>query len=739
MSVHSAFRRSRVAKALALCLAGLAACPAAFAASPLPDSAYLLDLGGTRFDLRQRSPRYARGSDSGPNLRLLQFQGPIRAEWLTALRAAGVEPLQYIHPYSYVVWADAERLRQVTRREEVRASGDFLPEFRISQDSRGLNDAPQALKLVVSRKRDPALRDAQIRALGAQITSSTAFDANFELLQLQAPGSQIEALAALAGVYAVQRLEPMTEAQALRGEMSQQSVVGGHGEAPDFVIAPGYEQWLIGAGYDGSGVIAGIVDGGLRSTHKDLLGQTLPCISGADPSSCSPGSSDHGTHVAAAVAGSGASDIRHNGFLRGQGVAPGAKLVSQRYGPFIGAGPGGLVAAGMLKIFRESALSGAVLTNNSWGPAGSPKGYDIPSREVDVIVRDALADQDGAQPILAVWSVMNGNGDGQGACQPSSLGSPDEAKNLLAVGSTRLASGGGGQVAGSGIFDVSSNSAHGPACDGRQVPHLVAPGCLTDSASGSGDTAFNLKCGTSMASPVVSGAAALFIEKYRDSHDGATPSPALVKAAITVVARDLAGQKNADGDLLKHRPDRFQGYGRLDLAALMQPDVPVLYFEQDQVFSDSGQQWSQTFWAADPAQPVRLMLVWTDAPGHGLGGSTPAWVNDLDLEVHLDGRRYHGNAIGEDGWSSADGQADGKNNMEAIHLSAEQHAGMALELRVKAVNIAADALNPHAPGAPAQDFALVCHNCKRENWSLSPSKSRIFKNGFEPPLNQAQP
>ena len=92
----------------------------------------------------------------------------------------------------------------------------------------------------------------------------------------------------------------------------------------------------------------------------------------------------------------------------------------------------------MLTIYKDSAVNGVMLTNNSWGPTGSPQGYAIPTRQIDMISRDANPDVAGNQPVLAVWSIMNGGGDSNGSCSPSSLGSPDEAKNLFAVGSTKL-------------------------------------------------------------------------------------------------------------------------------------------------------------------------------------------------------------------------------------------------------------------------------------------------------------
>ena len=689
-------------------------CLLAFAfAANAADSSFLLDLGGQRFDLRTQPPQSARTMGEGADLRLVQFNGPIQAEWLERLRQDGVEPLQYIHPYTYVVWSDAASLSRAALRPQVRASGDFVAEFRIGDGSRSLDDDVHPATVLLLRDANVPARNTALQAAGASIDTIASFDSRFDIAQISLAGDRYADLASVPGVYAVQRIVPITAEAAKRGELSQQSVVGVYGGAPNYVITPGYVDWLAATGYDGDGVVVGIVDGGVLTTHQDLVGRIQSCVPmGGSPTSCNSTTDDHGTHVAAAVAGTGASNVQANGFLRGQGVAPGAKVIPQRYNAFIsGGGPGGMVAGGMLRIYRESALSGAVLTNNSWGPTGTPQGYDIVTREVDMIARDALSDEPGQQPVLPVWSIMNGYGDRpSGACAPSSVASPDEAKNLFAVGSTSLLSG-SSQVSGTGIFNVSSNSAHGNACDGRRIPHIVAPGCSTDSATNTSTTAFTRMCGTSMASPVVSGAVALFIEKYRDLHEGATPSPALVKATFTAVAMNLQGFRNANNGIMGHRPDRFQGYGRLDLDAVLNPTEAVVYVEQDEVFTTSGEQWTRTITADDPSKPMRIMLAWSDAPGHGLGGTTPAWVNNLDLAVNAGGNLYHGNVIGGDGWSATGGSADDRNNLEGIFLSPAQHGG-AVTLTVTATNIAADALNPHAPGvAPAQDFALVCYNC----------------------------
>ena len=688
------------------------------------ESPFVLDLGGQRFDplldtVQTQAP--TSNASGQADWQLIQFWGPVKPEWLLHMRAAGVVPAQYIHPFTYVVWSDATALARAASHAEVRWSGSFATEFRLPATQRHLSPALRRTMALVSRHRDTHALQADFSALGAQLVSSTPLDENFSVIELAVPGSRYFELAALPGMYSVQAIQ---SGGGPRGEMSNQSIVGGYDPAPPNTIIPGYQTWLDSLGFDGNGVVVSVVDGGIRTTHLDVASRMLACVpSGASPTSCTSSIDSHGTHVAAAIAGTGASGILLNGLLRGQGVAPGANIVRQVYDNFLGGGPGQMIADGMLKIYKESALSGAVLTNNSWGPTGSPQGYDIPTQQVDMVIRDANPDEAGNQQIQNVWSIMNGGGDGFGACAPSSLGSPDEAKNLFAVGSTALQTGSGAQVG--QIFNVSSNSAHGNACDGRRVPNIVAPGCNTDSATAGSDTSFDFYCGTSMASPVVTGASAVFVEKYRSGHAGATPSPALIKAVFTAVAKDLHGFNNADGAVMGHRPDRFQGYGRIDLDAVVNSQDPVFSIDQSVLLDTTGASWVRNMQAADPERPVRIMLAWTDAKGHGLGGSTPAWVNDLDLSVAVDATTYLGNVIGGDGWSASGGSADNKNNLEGIFLSPDQLTG-SIEITVLAANIAADALNPYTPGAPAQDFALVCYNCVE-----APLPDLIFTDGFE--------
>lgn len=668
------------------------------------ENPFELALGGRRFDPAQaRSVADSRKIDARGDFYLIQFKGPIRKGWLRSLRARDIELVQPLHPFSYIVWSAAEPMNAASSMPGVRWNGPMQTDWKLPPGRRISKPGKRPTMAVASTHTDtPALR-ARLMEFG-KVRGITPLDRHLDIVHMEADGRDYPDIAAIPGILTVQQIPQET---APRGEMSNQSIVAGETDN----IQPGYQAWLNDTGYDGSGIVVGVVDGPVLTSHQDLDGRITACT-GTNGSCSGSDSNAHGTHVAGAIAGTGASGtVDANGFLRGQGVAPGAKIVTQVYQPFLDTSyPGAMTPDGMLKIYQDSVRSGALLTNNSWGPTGSPQGYDIPTRQVDMITRDADPDTAGNQPLLPVWSIMNGGGDSSGACAPSSLGSPDEAKNLFAVGSTWLHNNSGSQR--TDIFGISANSGHGPACDGRRVPHIVAPGCSTDSTSrnSSGNPTYELMCGTSMASPVVSGAIAVWAQKYFDQ-TGTYPSPALIKAVFTASARDLAGETNADGQTMDHRPDRFQGYGRLDLDSVMNDDSPVLLYDQKAVLDDSGQHWSLEFQASDASNPVRVMLAWTDAPGHGLGGETPAWVNNLDLSIDAGGYTYLGNVIGADGSSEAGGTADEKNNLEGLYLPPEQQ-GPVMTAKIVASELAGDALNPYDPGTAKQDFALVCHNCR---------------------------
>ncbi|MFA7408162.1 MAG: S8 family serine peptidase [Anaerolineaceae bacterium] len=649
---------------------------------------YALTLGGETFDPLLSPPHFNPElsvlADPGePRLHLVQFYGPTRSGWLLELEAAGLEIVQYIHPFTYVVWGTADALDAQARQDFLRWTGDYLPAYALLPMYRTQMAEPERVRILIHPAAGLEETLQAIAALGGvQIEAQSGLDPVFDLVTVTLPGAQLPAVAALPGVYTVQ---PVPTDGGDRGEMSNQ-VNAGNVLSNNHAYS-GYLSWLGQLGLSGAGVVMANVDSGIDQDHPDLVNRVLLC-SGL---TCgNDAASHHGTHTAGIMAGDGSSAVQDsNGFLRGLGMAPGAMLVEQLYSP-IDSAPGG-----MLTLMTQSYRNGAVISNNSWGPGSEPLGYDVDTRLVDVGVRDADPEQPGNQPLTYVLSIMNGYGG------TSSQGTPDEAKNVFSVGSTLMQYSTGSQNL--EINNLSGNSAHGPALDGRNLPLMVAPGCYVDSSTL--NSRYGMMCGTSMSAPHVSGAVALFFEGYREQF-GSDPSPALVKAAFLPVAYDLAGHLDADGKALGHPFDSKQGWGRLNLAAVLNPPGEVLYFDQEYVFTESGQTWTVEITLKNPADFLRAMLAWSDAPGHGLGGNTPAWVNDLDLSIEIDGQTYYGNNFGDDGLSTPGGTPDGKNNTEGFFLGSLP-AGT-YTLTVTAANISADGV-PNFGSDLDQDFALAIY------------------------------
>ncbi len=228
--------------------------------------------------------------------------------------------------------------------------------------------------------------------------------------------------------------------------------------------------------------------------------------------------------------------------------------------------------------------------------------------------------------------------------------------------------------------DVANFSSRGPTDDGRLKPDLVAPGTHVTGArpqhgsyTGSGTCnpffvgTYSLVSGTSQAAPQVAGAAALVRDWYVRTQ-GSAPSPALTKAVLIDTARRPGRRQQRQGRLDRSRPERGPGLreggrGRSDrrhVAPFLRPVGRA---------RASGDRSVRAFTVQDASKPVKVTLVWTDAPGP-IGGN--AFVNNLDLEVAGGGNTYLGNVFGG-AYSRTGGSADVRNNVESVRPAARHH------------------------------------------------------------------
>ncbi|MBX3747852.1 MAG: S8 family serine peptidase [Verrucomicrobiae bacterium] len=454
-------------------------------------------------------------------------------------------------------------------------------------------------------------------------------------------------------------------------------------------------------GFDGSGVVVAVPDSGLDLGDPDLI---HPDLAGRADAFFFYGSLEdasdehgHGTHVAGIIAGSGATgETDAYGNLYGLGVAPGARIVAQRMFDGIGNYE---PPPSFETLTRDAVRAGADIGSNSWGDTTYGR-YDLTAAEFDALVRDADALAAGDQPFILEFSAGN---SGPGT---QTIGTPAVAKNVIATGASQ------NDRYGFYIFEdgpeaMADFSSRGPCEDGRIKPDVVAPGtwiASLQSGAATGENAwapispnYQFQGGTSQSGPHVSGAAAVFVQYWRETRNGLTPSPALVKAALINSSVDLD-----DGWGTRSIPNMDEGWGRVTLTNLIGSSRHFDFIDQS-VALTNGQVFERRILVGNPRVPLKITLTYTDVPA--LPAALQALVNDLDLEVEApDGTWFRGNAF-DAGESIPNAfAADSINNVEGVHL-ANPMAGEYI-VRIRGSRVVEDVFR-RANAEPLQDFALV--------------------------------
>ncbi|MFJ4468958.1 S8 family peptidase [Streptomyces sp. NPDC089424] len=228
----------------------------------------------------------------------------------------------------------------------------------------------------------------------------------------------------------------------------------------------------------GEGVTAYVIDTGVRITHGDFGGRASYGYDAIDNDNTAQDGHGHGTHVAGTVAGNA------------YGVAKKAKVVGVRVLNNSGSGTTAQVVAGIDWV-AQNAVKPAVANMSLGGGADTA---------LDTAVRNAIASG-------VTFAVAAGN-----ETTNASTRSPARVTEAITVGAT------------TNTDAKASYSNYGTVLD------LFAPGSSITSAWNTGDSATNTISGTSMATPHVAGAVALYLA------DNPSASPAQVSNALTSAA-----------------------------------------------------------------------------------------------------------------------------------------------------------------------------------------------------------
>ncbi|MFQ5577323.1 MAG: S8 family serine peptidase, partial [Anaerolineae bacterium] len=693
-------------------LLALLAWSAASAAPPVEGEAGpggpLLRLAYATFDPAQGEPampaqlhRAAYPNDeAGPYI--IQFWGPIEPAWRAAIVEQGAQVESYLPDYALLVRLEGDAPAQLKRLPFVRWVGLFQPAYKMNP---GLAPSRTGLyRLRLARRAGTAqVRRALAPLVGGVSGGGTS-------LVVQASFEQLPHIARLPDVLWIEEFrlfEPLNDKAA--GVMNLST------------------PW--NAGYTGAGQTVTIADTGLDTgvdtaaaddIHRDFDNRVTHisswpvapepgCIANAgDNDGPSDVDTGHGTHVAGSVAGNGA---RSGGAFKGPAYQASITFQAvEQYTTWTGSCAAQYssgyyltgLPADLTTFFQEAYNWGSRIHTNSWGSSVAG-AYTTSAQQVDQFAWDN-------KDLTILFAAGNSgeDADSNGYVDEDSIGSPGTAKNAITVGATdnnRPASGASSTWGAAFGFpapptssdalsddpgELAAFSSRGPTDDGRIKPDVVAPGTNILSTrssliSGNGWFAYNnyymFNGGTSMATPLTAGAAAVVRDYLVDGEGLPTPGAALIKALLINTAVDIGGYGNSNQEAGQPIPNNHEGWGRVDVAAAT--DSANRHLVDGRLLAN-GNTHTFNFTVTNTAVPLKVTLAWTDYPGDPAAGAQ--LVNDLNLKVTSPGASvYRGNHF-SGGWSATGGAADSANNVENVFVQSPAAGVWSIEVSGSSVS-----------------------------------------------------
>lgn len=241
----------------------------------------------------------------------------------------------------------------------------------------------------------------------------------------------------------------------------------------------------------GRGVVVAVLDTGL-APHPDFEGRVVSFQDMTGHRKEPYDDSGHGTHVTGILLGDGRMS---KGIL--SGIAPGAEVAAVKVLDQKGEGDVETILSGIRWVLENRRRMGIRIVNLS---VGAKTGLDLKKEQEFV----EAVEQMWNEGLIVVVSAGN-QGPGEGT-----VAVPGTSRKVITVGALKT------------DMKIRDCSGQGPTKECVVKPDLLAPGyqiLSCGSRFGRKYGYYTVKSGTSMAAPVVSGAAALYLSKYPDAQN----------------------------------------------------------------------------------------------------------------------------------------------------------------------------------------------------------------------------
>ena len=592
---------------------------------------------------------------SEPAYYIVQFKSAIRESDKTELQRRNLESLGYLPENAYILKLDGTLKDELTRWDRVSWIGRFEPGYKLSPDLGHRSYTSENRRQLASKgilQFGVTLHDGADRAEAIQ----AATNAGFEIVEVSNMGPRWGIL--VQGKRASAEVLARCEAVAFIEDAADASL---RNDVTAWVVQTNQSgnTSVWNHGLHGENMILGHMDGAPNINH-DMFRDPVNNTPGPNHRKVvfytGSGADSHGTHTAGTLCGD-QSPITGSTFRNGH-----AYKARFAFSPIPS-------TTGLYAALTTHYNVGARAHSNSWGDDGTT-AYTEWCQAIDQYSWDK-------EDATVVFASTN----------QSALKTPENAKNVLAVGNTRQQPN----------QDTASTGGIGPTFDGRRKPEIWAPGTGIFSASSTNPSGFVSLTGTSMACPAITGYCALVRQYYLEGWNYASngsramgsrpinPSGALIRATIMNGGVDMTGMTGYPGPR--------EGWGRLVLenALWFEGDTRRLmaYDLRNSAGLLTGETKDYRFRVTGSAEQLKITMTFTDWPAALNASATNVRVNDMDLEVTTpSGTLYRGNVIDTtQGLSTPGGSPDLINTTEMVILNSPEIGVWTVRLRATAVNM----------------------------------------------------